>query len=193
MARLAVFASGSGSNFEAIAVRMETSDHTLACLVCDKQGAYVLERAKNHRIPSRTVSYKRRNREQVEREIIAYLKEMKVDLIALAGYMRLFTPLLVEAYENRIVNIHPSLLPKYPGIHGIRETFDSGDPEAGITIHHVDNGMDTGPVILQKRINRLPEETLLELETRIHTLEHKHYPEVILELLRGIDLNQEQK
>ena len=97
--------------------------------------------------------------------------------------MRLLSPSFVDSLEGRIINIHPSLLPRHPGTHGIQDCFEAGDTETGITIHYVDHGMDTGPIIRQEKIQRDPGETLEKLERRIHALEHRCYPETILNLL----------
>ncbi len=138
-------------------------------------------------IPVLNVSYLRNSREEVEKKLISVLKEEEIDLIVLAGYMRLLTPLFVSAFKGRIINIHPALLPKYPGTHGIEESFASGDRELGITIHYVDEGMDTGPVICQKSFLRNPSDTLESTAERIHGLEHQWYPDVILDLLGQIE------
>jgi phosphoribosylglycinamide formyltransferase-1 len=181
MANLAVFASGSGTNFEAIAVALkDVGRHQLKLLVCDKAQAFALERAGRLGIPAFTVSYKGKPREEAEREILAELERAEIDLIALAGYMRLLTPTLVQPWKGRLINIHPALLPRHPGTHGIEDSFNSGDPELGITIHYVDEGMDTGPIILQKSFKREAGMGLERAEKMIHALEHRWYPEVIL-------------
>ncbi|MBN2509859.1 MAG: phosphoribosylglycinamide formyltransferase [Spirochaetales bacterium] len=183
MGSIAVFASGGGSNFEAIARRLEGTQHSIALLVCDRKAAYVHERAKALHIPVVSVSYVRNTREEVEHRLIEIIDTAGVDFIVLAGFMRLLTPLFVERFSGKIVNIHPALLPKYPGTRGIEESWESGDEKVGITIHYVDKGMDTGPVILQKEINRIPGESLEAMADRIHCLEHTWYPDVIFELL----------
>jgi len=183
---LAVFASGSGSNFQAIAEALNNSSHRLALLVCDRKKAYVRQRAQAAGIPVENIEYRRgKPREDTERELLTRLKPYSIDLIALAGYMRLLSPVLVDAYKDRIINIHPSLLPKYPGTHGIEESYYSEDRELGITIHRVDYGLDTGPVIRQGKIPRIEGESLEGFEARIHALEHRLYPEVILNILEG--------
>ncbi|MBI9109054.1 MAG: phosphoribosylglycinamide formyltransferase [Spirochaetales bacterium] len=186
MHRLAVLSSGNGSNFKAIAEKLAESDHTLACMICDRREALVFEKAGKLGIPAYYVNYMGRPRSVVEEEIGAVLKKEKVELIALAGFMRLLSPALIDLYESRILNIHPSLLPKYPGTQGIQESFNSTDEELGITIHHIDYGLDTGPVIMQKSFIRQGDETLEEIESRIHDLEHIWYPAVLLEILNSI-------
>ena len=187
MAKIAVFASGSGTNFQAIADRLKNTDHDIALLVCDRKKAYANSRAREIDIPVLNVSYVRESREEIESRLIGILLEKNIDLIVLAGYMRMLTPVLIEAFPNKIINIHPALLPKYPGTRGIEESFASEDRELGITIHYVDHGMDTGPVICQKSFLRNSDETLESVEERIHGLEHRWYPDVILDLLDQIE------
>ena len=183
MARLAVFTSGNGSNFQAIAEYIQKTEHTVACMICDRKDAYSFTRAEALGIKSYHVSYYKKDRGEAEKEIISILEKERIDLISLAGFMRLLTPLLLDAYRNRIINIHPALLPKYPGTHGIEESYNSGDKELGVTIHYVDEGMDTGPVILQQSFTRRGSEPIEEIEKKIHKIEHTYYPETIKKLL----------
>ncbi|MBN2653454.1 MAG: phosphoribosylglycinamide formyltransferase [Spirochaetales bacterium] len=185
MPKIAVFASGSGSNFQSLAEKISTSEHRVDCLICDRKNAYVLERAKTLGIDSFYFSYLNRQREDVEREIIATLKQRDIDLIVFAGFMRLVTPLFVDTFPNKIVNIHPALLPKHPGTHGIEDSYNSDDKEMGISIHYVDHGMDTGPIICQRSFDRKGL-TIEEAETKIHQIENETYPEVVIELLDAI-------
>jgi phosphoribosylglycinamide formyltransferase-1 len=183
MARLAVFTSGNGSNFQAIAEKILLTGHTIACMICDRKDAYSFTRAENLGIKSYHVSYFKKEKEEAEKEIIRILENENVNLVALAGFMRLISPFFIDKYRNRIVNIHPALLPKYPGTHGIEESFNSGDNELGITIHYVEEGMDSGPVIMQKSFFRNNDEAIEEIEKKIHKIEHIYYPEVIEKLL----------
>lgn len=186
MGNVAVFASGEGSNFQAIADALKNSRHQVALLVCDKKKAHVLQRAQEAGIPVETINYLQyRTREAAEKDLLPRLEQYSIDLIALAGFMRLLSPLLVDAYKDRIINIHPSLLPKYPGTHGIEESYKSGDKELGVTIHRVDYGLDTGPIIRQRKMRRVEGESLEDFESRIHALEHGLYPEVIFDILEG--------
>jgi len=187
VARLAVFASGNGSNFEALAKSLENTVHRAAGLFVDRSDAFAVERASRLGIPVRFVSYRGRGRDETELEILAELREIGADIIALAGFMRLLGPVLVDSYPNRIVNIHPSLLPKYPGKHGIAESYESGDRELGITIHYVDHGLDSGPIILQQSFTRDGSESIEDIEAKIHSLEHRYYPSVVKSLLDAID------
>jgi len=182
---LAVFASGSGSNFQALAEALAATQHKLACLICDKKNAYAFERAQKLGIPSHHVSYAGRSREKAEEEIIDVLKPYRIDYIALAGFMRLLRKRLIDTYPSRIVNIHPALLPKYPGAHGIVDSYNSLDRELGITIHFVDYGLDSGPIILQKSFIRTGTEKIEEIEAAIHQLEHIWYPKVMIDLLES--------
>ncbi|HAK46191.1 MAG TPA: phosphoribosylglycinamide formyltransferase [Spirochaeta sp.] len=186
MARLAVLASGSGSNFEAIAESFTRSTHEISCLICDRKDAFAFKRAEKYGITAHYVSYYKRERVEAEKEIASILEENRSDLIALAGFMHLLTHELIDRFPGRIINIHPSLLPEYPGTHGIQESFESGDTELGITIHRIDYGLDTGPVIMQKSFLRSGDETLDEIESQIHELEHQSYPAVLLEILDSI-------
>jgi len=183
MPNLAVLASGSGSNFQAIAEQVQKTRHHLCCLICDQKNAYVFTRARLLNVPSYFVEYSHKNRESSENKILSILHDLDIDIVCLAGFMRILTPSFLNNYPERIVNIHPSLLPKYPGTKGIQESFESGDREIGITIHCVDEGIDTGKIIIQKKCNRTSEDTLESVENKIHHLEHTYYPEVIIQIL----------
>ena len=186
MARLAIFASGNGSNFQAIAERVLQTQHTLEFLLCNNKNARVIERAKKMGIPYYTVTYRGKTRKEVEETILNYLSKHRIDLIVLAGYMKIITEKLINPYWKRIVNIHPALLPKFPGTNAIERSYKSTDKKLGITIHYVDRGIDTGPIILQKAFTRKGDESLEEIEKRIHRLEHLYYPQVVIELLDRI-------
>ncbi|MFT8319601.1 MAG: phosphoribosylglycinamide formyltransferase [Bacillus sp. (in: firmicutes)] len=186
MKNIAIFASGSGSNFQAIvdAVESKKIHANISLLVCDKPEAYVLERAGKHHIPTYVFSAKRfQTKAAYEQEILNELKSKRVDLIILAGYMRLIGDTLLQAFPQQIVNVHPSLLPQFPGKDAIGQALKAGVPKTGITIHYVDEGMDTGPTIAQQEVTVEKNETIESLQTKIHSLEHKLYPEVIKTLL----------
>jgi len=188
MARLAVFASGRGSNFVAIADHLKAkTSHTLEFLLCDKPGAAVMERARERGVTSYLVPYKGRTREAAEAEMLIHVSRHKVDIIALAGFMKLFTPFFLKGFQGDIINIHPALLPKYPGTHGIEESYRSADTELGISIMKIDAGCDTGPLILQKSFTREGSESLEQIEEKIHALEHTWYPIVLVRLLDEMD------
>ncbi|WP_456282959.1 phosphoribosylglycinamide formyltransferase [Bacillus sp. JZ34] len=186
MRKFAVFASGSGTNFEAIARRMreENWDAKIVFVVCDKPDAKVLERAEKAGIPSFAFQPKSfENKAAFEQVIVEQLRLHGAEWIVLAGYMRLIGDTLLSAYRNKIINIHPSLLPAFPGIDAIGQAYRAGVKVAGITVHYVDEGMDTGPIIAQRAVELEKSETLASLEEKIHKLEHELYPEVIKELL----------
>ncbi len=188
MARLAVFASGTGSNFVAVARAIEAAGrHKIEVLVCDKAGAPVLDRAAELRVPVMLVSYAGVTRQAVEKKIVRHLERRQVDLVALAGFMKLLTPWFIDAFKGPVINLHPSLLPKYPGAHAIDESFASNDPELGISVIRIEAGVDTGPVLLQKSFPRRAGESRQEVEARIHALEHELFPRVLMDLLDGID------
>jgi phosphoribosylglycinamide formyltransferase-1 len=188
MARLAVFASGKGSNFVALAAALkEARRHGIEFLLCDVEGAPVLQRAAELGVPTVLVSYKGVERQAVEKKMVRHLERRSVDMIALAGFMKLLTPWFIDAFKGPIVNLHPSLLPKYPGAHAIEESVRSTDPELGISIIRVDPGVDTGPILLQKSFARDRTESSEQIEARIHALEHEWFPRIILEMLDRLD------
>jgi phosphoribosylglycinamide formyltransferase 1 len=188
MARLAVFASGRGSNFLAIAAALKSAHrHSIELLLCDVEGAPVLQRARELKVPTFPVSYKGLPREAVEKKIVRHLERRQVDLVALAGFMKLLTPYFIDAFRGPIINLHPSLLPKYPGTHGIQESYASPDKELGITVMRIDQGIDTGPALLQKSFTRTGTESIEEIEARIHALEYEWFPKVLIQLLDEID------
>jgi len=181
--KLAVFASGSGSNFAAImeAIRgQRIQGAEVVLLVCDKPGAYVLERAASFEVPTFVFSPKDYpDKKAFETDILHQLEEAGVELIVLAGYMRLIGETLLKAYGGRIINLHPSLLPSFPGKDAIGQAYRYGVKITGVTVHFVDEGMDTGPIIAQRVVPVEEEDTLESLEKRIHSVEHELLPEVI--------------
>ncbi len=186
MANLAVFASGTGTNFGAIADRIANSVHRVVCLLGDVPDAPVFQRAAERGIPAHWVSYRDRPREDAELELLAHVNRYHTHLIALAGFMRLLTPRFLDAFAGTVINVHPSLLPRYPGVGAIEKSIESGDTELGITIHEVDYGLDTGPVLLQRSFARNGGDSPAVLAERIHHLEHRWYPEVIMDLLDAL-------
>lgn len=186
MKKLAVFASGSGTNFQAIvdAVKEGRLKAEICLLVCDKPGAYAIERAKNEGIPQfvfRAKDYA--NKAEYEEAILKELNANEVEFIVLAGYMRLIGTTLLKKFEGRIVNIHPSLLPAFPGKDAIGQAFGAGVKVSGVTVHYVDEGMDTGPIIAQKAVEIAEGETRESLEEKIHRVEHQLYPAVLQKLV----------
>lgn len=185
--RIAVFASGSGSNFQAIvdaAACGQRLKADIALLVCDKPQARVIERAKQAGVQTAIFEPKKyASREEYEQDVLRLLHKQRVDLVVLAGYMRLVTPVLLRAYEGRMVNIHPSLLPAFPGMHAVRQALDYGVKVTGVTVHLVDEGMDTGPILAQQVVAILPNDTEDTLSARIQQAEHELYPQVVQNLL----------
>jgi formyltetrahydrofolate-dependent phosphoribosylglycinamide formyltransferase len=186
MKKIAIFATGSGSNFQAIIDAIESGSlNTEVCLlVCDKPGAFVLERAAKHHIPTFIFSAKNYpNKIAYELAILDELKQREVEFLVLAGYMRLIGATLLHEFEGRIVNIHPSLLPQFPGLDAIGQALAAGVKVTGVTIHYVDAGMDTGPIIEQQEVEVVQDETLETLQAKIHAIEHKLYPAVLQRVL----------
>jgi len=185
---LAVFASGRGSNFSAIvkAIKQNRIKAKLRILVCDQPQAAVIKRAQLAGV--RVVLARRQDfssRIDFEAAIIQRLEDYKIDLIALAGFMRVLSPAFVKQYRNRILNIHPSLLPAFKGAHAVGEALASGADFTGVTVHFVDEKVDHGPIILQSKIKIRGQDTAASLEKRIHLLEHKLYPQAIKLLISG--------
>lgn len=174
---IAVFASGSGSNFQAIAEAIEQHKiHAkIELVVIDKPDAYVIERAKSKGIPTLVIRPKDfPSKEAYEVEILRAVQEKKVEWLILAGYMRLIGPTLLEAYANHIVNIHPSLLPSFPGKDAIGQAMAHGVKITGVTVHYVDEGMDTGSIIMQRAVDVITGDRELT-EAAIHAVEHDVY------------------
>ncbi len=179
MTKMALFASGSGTNVQAIIdeARAGRLDGEPVLLVCDRPGAKVVDRAEAAGIPIYEVKPKDfANKAAYETAVLEKLRHYEADWIVLAGYMRLVGSTLLQAYEGRIVNIHPSLLPAFPGLDAIGQAFDAGVKVSGVTIHFVDEGMDTGPVIAQEAVYITGEDTKESLQKKIQQVEHRLYP-----------------
>jgi phosphoribosylglycinamide formyltransferase 1 len=178
MARISIFASGNGSNFEALARSFENDkSNIVVLLLCNNKDAFAFERAKNLSIPFEYVKYEKGDRENAEKRILAILKKNRIDVVFLAGYMKILTKNFLDEAKIPIVNIHPSLLPKYKGVDGIKQAFDSSDAVIGITIHYVVPEVDSGEIIIQKSIPLDRNKGIEGVEQDVHTLEHKWYPE----------------
>ncbi|HQP10259.1 MAG TPA: phosphoribosylglycinamide formyltransferase [Candidatus Omnitrophota bacterium] len=180
--KFAVFASGNGSNLQAIidAVKAGEIKAELALVFSDNRKALALKRAKEAGIPTLVLVRKDYATPQsYERDITIQLKGMGIDFIVLAGYMRILTPFFIKQYPSQIMNVHPSLLPSFKGAHGIKDAFTYGVKVTGVTIHLVDEKMDHGPIILQDSFRVAENETLESLEERIHQLEHRLYPRAV--------------
>jgi len=180
--RVGVLASGRGSNLQAVIDSSERGEipAEVAVVISDKSNAPALERARKHGIPAVYIHppyYK--NKEEYERRVVQDLREYGVELVCLAGYMRLVGKVLLEEFPNRIMNIHPALLPAFKGLHAQRQAVEYGVKVSGCTVHFVDGGMDTGPIILQAAVPVYPEDGEEELSARILEQEHVIYPEAI--------------
>lgn len=188
--RLAVFASGRGSNFRAL---LEASREgrlpqaEFVVLVSDKPDAKALDIAREFGVKALHVSPRNfESRDAYEQEILRHLRQLKVEGICLAGYMRLVGKSILRAFPNRILNIHPALLPSFPGTHGHRDALAYGVKVSGCTVHFVDEGVDTGPIIVQRSVEVLDDDTEETLAARILIQEHQAYPEAVDLLTRGL-------
>jgi len=180
--RIAVFASGNGSNFQAIADAVQAGklDVSIELLVCDKPQAPVVARAERAGVEAFVFKPKDyASREAYEQEILQKLRDKQVDLVVLAGYMRIITSVLVEPYEGKMINIHPSMLPSFPGVNAIGQALQYGVKVTGVTVHFVDGGLDSGPIIAQRAVDILPGDTEESVAARIHAVEQELYPQVI--------------
>jgi len=177
--RIGVLASGRGSNFQAIIDAVESGyvkDAEIVVLISDVRDAFALERARKHGIEPLYISPKDfGKREEYDAKIVAELKKRKVGLVLLAGYMRIVTPVFVKAFKNRMMNIHPALLPSFPGLHAQKQALDYGVKVSGCTVHFVDEEVDHGPILLQKAVDVLDGDTEESLSARILEQEHKVY------------------
>ena len=188
MKNICIFASGNGTNFEAIVDAVNNGiieNAKVVMLIVDRKNAYAILRAKRLNIEYRYVNATKFNsREDYEREIVNSISPLNIDLICLAGYMKIITNVLLDAYKGKIINIHPALLPSFKGAHGINDAFNFGCKVFGVTIHHVSSELDGGKIIAQKAIEYYGND-VLELEGKIHDIEHVLYPDVVNKLLKG--------
>jgi phosphoribosylglycinamide formyltransferase 1 len=186
--RIGVLLSGRGSNFEALADSVSAGripNAEISVVVSNKPGASGLERAAARNIPARAIPSKGLEREAYDRQVAAVLQEYKVDLICLAGYMRLLSPFFVASFPQRILNIHPSLLPSFPGLESQKQALDYGVKFAGCTVHFVDENLDAGPIILQSAVPVLDNDDEHTLSARILKEEHRIYTQAVKIILEG--------
>ncbi len=190
-ARIAVMASGRGSNLEAL-LKAFPHDNPLGhilLVISDRREAQALQKAVLAQVEAEYVPWPKRQgaagRAQFEQVAGQLLHDHRIDLILLAGFMRLLSPEFVQAWEGRILNIHPSLLPQFPGLFAQRQALEAGVRETGCTVHFVDAGVDTGPIVLQRRVPVLPGDTEATLAARILEQEHLAYPEAVRRVLKG--------
>lgn len=186
--RIGVLLSGRGSNFEALADsvragRIPGAEITL--VVSNREGAPGIEKARARGIATRVIPSKGLERETYDRQVAAALQEAQVDLVCLAGYMRLLSPYFIAAFPQRILNIHPSLLPAFPGLEAQRQALEHGAKFSGCTVHFVDENLDAGPIILQAAVAIRDEDTVESLSERILREEHRIYTEAVRIILEG--------
>lgn len=179
MAKLGVLASGSGSNLQSIIDNINSGyiAADIAVLITDNKNAYAIERAKQNNIPFEIIDFKSfEKRTDYDAHIVSILNNYNADLVILAGYMKIVTATLVNAYKNKIINIHPALLPSFPGLHVQKKAIDYGAKFSGCTVHFVDEGVDTGPIIAQAVVPIFDDDTEDTLAKRILKQEHKIFP-----------------
>jgi len=188
--RLGILGSGKGSNFRAIlaAIQAGELDAEIALVLSDVPGAGILTFAEEAGLPNQAIvepKYKTKLSPEVELEVVRLLQEAKVDLVVLAGYMRMVKAPMLEAFPRKLINIHPSLLPKFPGLESWKQALDAGETVTGCTVHYVDDGMDTGEVIAQAEVPILPGDTAETVHARIQVEEHRLYPAVVRQFTEG--------
>ena len=187
MFSFAVFISGNGSNLQAIinATNNGQIDGKICCVLSNKEEAFGLVRAKEANIPTIVIEHQNfETREKFETAILESLKSYQIDLIVLAGFMRILSPVLIKPYLGKLMNIHPSLLPKYPGLNTHQKVIDNQDTQHGVTIHFVDETLDGGQICAQS-IMKVESNDIDILENKIHELEHELYPKVIQSFAKG--------
>lgn len=180
--KLAVFASGNGTNFTALAdyVQENLPQVSIVRLIVDHRDAYVIERARKAQIPTTYINYvKAGSKHKAEAQIMAQLTSDQVQGILLAGFMRIIGADLLAAFPNKIINIHPALLPSFPGQHGIQDAFDYGVKVTGVTIHYINSQIDSGRIIAQQPIRIEEDDDLASLAAKIHAVEHQLYPQTL--------------
>lgn len=186
--KLGILLSGRGSNFLAIADSIDAGripNAEIAVVISNKEDAPGIAAAKKRGLDARVIASKGKTREQHDAEMMNVLREKGVDLICLAGYMRLLSPEFIRAFPHKILNIHPSLLPAFPGLESQKQALDYGVKLSGCTVHFVDEALDHGPIILQKAVPVLPDDDEHALSERILKEEHKAYSEAIALVLSG--------
>ena len=186
--RIGVLLSGRGSNFEALAESVAAGripDAEIAIVASNREGAEGIEKARQRGMDARVIPSKGLEREAYDKLVVAALQEKKVDLVCLAGYMRLLSPHFVAAFPNRILNIHPSLLPAFPGLESQRQALEHGAKFSGCTVHFVDENLDAGPIVLQACVAIEDADTSETLAERILREEHRIYTEAVRIVLEG--------
>jgi phosphoribosylglycinamide formyltransferase-1 len=186
--KLAVLISGNGSNLQSIIdhIRNGFLQAQIAVVISNQPDAYGLQRAHKAGIPTIVIAHDMyENRKIFDRAILNELKRFDVEWVILSGFMRILGTEFLSKYNNKVINIHPSLLPKYPGLQAIQKAFQNVESETGVTVHYVNEGVDTGSIILQEKVTITPEDTLESLEKKVHQVEHQLYPKAIQKVLWG--------
>ena len=193
MYKIAVLISGNGSNLEALinACKKNIINGSVNIIISNNPDAYGIQRAKNHSLNYKIIdNNKFETREDFDQSLVEELKYSNPDLIVLAGFMRILTPIMIDAFKNKIINIHPSLLPKYPGLDTHNSVIKNGDLKHGVTIHFVNEVLDGGQIIAQGELSVNPDETEKQLKKRIHSIEHILLPKIVSKFADGsIDVN----
>ena len=187
--RIAILISGRGSNMVALADAIRNGkvpNAEIAIVISDQPGAKGLPIAQNRGLKTLVIERRGRKREEHDREIVSVLREERVDLVCLAGYMRVLSPFFVDSFADRILNIHPSLLPLFPGLDAQRQALEHGEKVSGCTVHFVDNTLDGGPIISQRTVPVLEDDTVETLSARILEQEHILYPEAVALVLNRL-------
>lgn len=186
--RISVLVSGNGTNLEAILKSVEEEDipGEIVVVISNVEDAYALVRARNHGVEARWVDPKAfPTRADYDRDLVRILSSKQVDLVVLAGYMLLLGPEVLRVFPLRVINLHPALLPSFPGTHGVADALAYGVKVTGVTVHFVDEGLDTGPIIMQEAVAVRGDDGLDALLARIHQVEHRLYPEAIRYFCEG--------
>ena len=184
--RIGVLVSGSGTNLQALIDAFPLGGTAeIAVVISNNEEAYGLARAREASLPAVFVNHRGKSREQFDAELVDCLRQHKVDWVALAGFKRIITSVFLSAYPDRVINIHPALLPSFAGIHAQQQAFDAGVQVAGATVHFVDGGTDTGPIIAQGAVARRHGDTVDDLSNRILSVEHRLFPMVMRWAVEG--------
>lgn len=193
MINIAIFASGNGTNFTALCDKFGKAELpvNICLLVCDHPQAPVINKARERQIPVWTHALREfEDKQAYELAILAELEHAKVELLVLAGYMKIVTQVLLNEFPESIINIHPALLPAFPGRHGIEDAFNYGVKVTGVTVHYVDAGVDSGPIIAQQAVSIDPEDSVDSLATKIHSVEHELYFNSLCQVLEKKGIKQ---
>jgi phosphoribosylglycinamide formyltransferase-1 len=185
--RIAVLVSGRGSDLQSLIDAMEKGevDYEISIVISNNDNAFAIERAKNHYIPFKIIDHRGKERERFDSEIHELLKELEIDFVVLAGFMRVLSEWFVGRWEHRIINIHPSLLPSFPGAHAHRDVITYGVKVTGLTIHFVDEKMDHGPIIFQYPVKVEDDDTEETISIKVIEKEHEWYPRIVNNVVNG--------